>query len=61
MSRATLVTLIGALGMALLAVPALFVFYPVGIACVLAALMLAILAIPGLDQNIEEPLFEELS
>ena len=58
MSRTTLLTLIAALGTALAALPAMFFFYPVGIACVLAALMLAVLAIPGLEQNIDEHIFE---
>ncbi|WP_425144826.1 hypothetical protein [Deinococcus sp.] len=60
MSTATLMTLMAALAMALLALPALPVFYPAGIACVLAGLMLAMLAISGLDSGVLERAADEL-
>jgi uncharacterized membrane protein len=53
MRRTTYFILLCALTLALGSIPLLFVFTPIGLACCIGGLLLAVLAIPGL--NSQEP------
>ncbi|GGJ76577.1 hypothetical protein [Deinococcus aquiradiocola] len=59
MKQTTFLILMLALVLAVLAIPLLFAFTPAGISCCVAAMLLAILAVPDLasqdDQAAQEP------
>lgn len=51
MRPVTFIPLISALVLALITLPLLFTFPPVGLACIIGSLLLAVLAVPGLVEN----------
>ncbi|WP_424952457.1 hypothetical protein [Deinococcus sp.] len=51
MRPATFVPLISALVLALITLPLLVSFLPIGLACLIASLLLAVLAVPGLVEH----------
>ena len=51
MRLVTFLPLIGALVLALITLPLLLTFPPIGLACLIGSLLLAVLAVPGLAEN----------
>ncbi len=51
MRPVTYIPLISALVLALVTLPLLFTFLPVGLACLIGSLLLAVLSVPGLVEH----------